>query len=103
MAAVPGDLNLDSLLLRSPDVVFRNVAGEAVLVPIRKNVGDLDSIYTLNEVGACVWERLATPQTLGQLVEFIGETYEAPHDLLVAELSEFIHNLLTRKLIQLQK
>ena len=37
-------------------VVSRKIADEVILVPIRKNVGDLESIYNLDEVGARIWE-----------------------------------------------
>ena len=37
-------------------VVSRSIAGECILVPIRRKAGDLTSIYTLNEVGSRIWE-----------------------------------------------
>ena len=36
----------------SPDVVFRRVGEEAVLVPLSQNVGNLDWVYTLSPVAA---------------------------------------------------
>ena len=32
------------------------IAGETIVVPIRGQVGDLESIYNLNEVGSVIWE-----------------------------------------------
>jgi hypothetical protein len=34
----------------APDLVTRKVGDEAVIVPIRNRVGDLESVFTLNEV-----------------------------------------------------
>lgn len=47
---------VNELYQKSPDVIFRRVADEYILVPIRQKVVDLRSIYTLNEVSAFIWE-----------------------------------------------
>jgi len=60
--------------VKAPEFVSRRIADEMLLLPIRKNLGDLESIYTLNEVAARVWELLDGQRTV-----------EAIRDLLVAE------------------
>lgn len=47
-----------TIYTRDPDVVFRKIADEFVLVPIRRRAVDLKSVYTLNAVGAFVWEQI---------------------------------------------
>ena len=39
---------------RHGEFVTREVAGETLVVPLRAGVGDLDSIYTVNDVGAAI-------------------------------------------------
>jgi len=36
------------------NLVTRNIGGETIIVPVEGHVGDLDSIYTLNEVGSTI-------------------------------------------------
>ena len=43
---------------KSDAVVFRKIGDECILVPVRQGVGDLESIYTLNETAARIWELL---------------------------------------------
>jgi Coenzyme PQQ synthesis protein D (PqqD) len=43
---------------RKSEFVTRTIAGEAVLVPIRGQIRDLDAIYHFNEVGAFIWNLL---------------------------------------------
>ena len=43
---------------KNENFVYRMIKHETILVPIKDNVGDMDSLYNLNEVGAFVWERL---------------------------------------------
>ena len=38
--------------------VTRQIAGETLIIPIASQVGDLDAIYTLNEVGSRIWALL---------------------------------------------
>jgi len=80
---------------KDPLIVSREIAGETILVPIRQNVGDLESIYTLNETGALAWELMDGDHTLSeiraQLVdEYLVDDEEAEEDLLdlIAQLEE---------------
>lgn len=64
-------------------------------MPIRQNVGDLESIYTLNETGARVWALLDGQTGVGEIRDAIVDEYEvsageAEQDLLelLAQLEE---------------
>jgi len=72
------------LFMRNPDFIFRKVVNEIVLVPIHQDVADMESVYTLNELGAFVWEQLGQP---------ILEEYEADPELVSVELQEFLDQL----------
>jgi len=61
-------LNLtDQKVVRSKNFIFRQIVEEMVLVPIRQNVADLDSIFTLNELGAFIWGKLEVPDPTRRL------------------------------------
>ncbi len=80
-------LPLDNRYCHDPNIIDREIAGEVILVPIRNNVGDLESIYTLNETGARIWALLDSEHTLADVrdaivAEFDVETEEAEADLL---------------------
>jgi hypothetical protein len=49
---------LERVFKKRDAVVFRKIGDECILVPIRQGVGDLESIYTLNETAARIWELL---------------------------------------------
>jgi len=49
---------LDKIFKKNDAMVFRKIGDECILVPIRQGVGDLESIYTLNETAARIWELL---------------------------------------------
>jgi len=86
---------LTSVVRQSPNIVSRNIAGEAVLVPIARTADEVDSIYTLNETASTIWDALDGQRTLGDILDLVVAEYEvtreqAEQDLydLVAQLSE---------------
>jgi hypothetical protein len=42
---------------KSDGVVERQIHNEHILVPIRKDVAELNSLYTMNELAAFIWGR----------------------------------------------
>jgi hypothetical protein len=79
---------------KDPSIVYRVIAGEAILVPIRRRTADLESIYTLNETGARIWDLLDGRRTLGEIKAQLVEEYEgAVPEKVEADLREFIENL----------
>lgn len=86
-------ISLDDRYRQSDAIISRNIAGEAVLVPLRRNAADLDHIYALNETAAVAWAALDGQTPLRDvlariLAEFEVEKPEAEADLLelVAQL-----------------
>jgi Coenzyme PQQ synthesis protein D (PqqD) len=78
---------LEKVYDKSDAVVSRRVGDEFVLVPIRQSVGDLDSIYTLNETGARIWEWIDGETKVRRLKERLLEEFdvcseEAERDLI---------------------
>lgn len=49
---------LDTVFKKSDAIVFRKIGDEYLLVPIRQGGGDLESLYTLNETAARIWDLL---------------------------------------------
>jgi hypothetical protein len=75
---------------RNPDFIFRKVVDEFILVPIHQDVADMDSIYTLNGVGAFLWGHLDQPRTQADLQAAMLEEYAADPQVLIADLERFL-------------
>jgi hypothetical protein len=82
--------NNDSRYQRNPDFIYRRIVDESVLVPIHRDVANMDSIYTLNEVGAFIWEQLEQPTTQSALQGAILHAYDADPGVLLADLERFL-------------
>ncbi len=92
--------SLDATYVISSDVVARDIEGELIIVPLAAGVGDLeDELYTLNETGRAVWERLDGRRTLAEVVEELAVEYEASAEVLRADVLGLVDELLKRKIL----
>lgn len=80
---------------RNLDFIYRRIVDESVLVPLHNNVADMDCIYTLNGMGAYLWERLAIPATQAELEEAIMAEYDAEPVVLVKDLEKFLAEMVS--------
>lgn len=71
MSAHTLPITLTHRLLRSEDVLFQNLDGEAVLLDLAS-----ETYFGLNEVGTKVWELLESSPTLGEIVSLLQSEYE---------------------------
>jgi len=85
---------------KGSDFVTRRIAGETIIVPIRSGVGDLNSIYTLNEVGTRIWELIDGRTQSSQIVEVIGTEYEVTAEETAKDVAEFLQSLEAAGLIK---
>jgi hypothetical protein len=83
----------EKIYRKNPDIVFRKIANELILVPIRQNVGDLQSIYTLNETGARIWDLIDGKKNLSQIKKIINEEFEASAEEVDVDLKLFLSQL----------
>jgi hypothetical protein len=85
---------------KNPDVVFRKIADEFILVPVRQKVVDLKSIYTLNEVGAFLWEQLDGRKDVAQVQESVLESFDADPLQVAPDIRDMLAQLEALGLIQ---
>lgn len=74
-------------------VVTRRFGAETLLVPVCAGVGDLDSVYTLNEVGTTIWDALAQPTVVTELVALIATDYDVGLDQASIDVDAFLADL----------
>jgi hypothetical protein len=84
---------LDKVYSKSDSIVFRKIADEFILVPIRQNVGDLESIYTLNETAACIWELIDGKMKIEEIKEKLIEEFEVTPEEAEKDIVEHLMQL----------
>ena len=86
--------DLEQCYCKNESFVFRRIESETILVPIKDNVGDMGSIYNLNEIGAFIWEQLDGTRNLKAVKDKILDEYEVSPQEAEADLNEFINDLI---------
>ncbi len=89
-------VSLDSSVVVPKDVVFREIAGESVLLDLRTG-----EYFGLNEVGTRIWSLLAETGSLGLAHERLLEEFEVDPSQLRRDLLSLVEELARRCLVDL--
>ena len=93
-------VSLDGLYKPSEDIVARNIEGELIIVPLVSGIGDLeDELYTLNETGKAIWDRLDGKQKLREILAELSTEFEAPAGEIEKDLIGLMEELVRRKIL----
>jgi methyltransferase-like protein len=86
-------VDLKSIPSHSPSIVTRKTGDEYVLVPVANNIADMDSVYTLNETGAFIWELIDGKKSVEDLIEAVIKEYDVDSITATTDVFSFINNL----------
>jgi hypothetical protein len=92
-AALDGESYLRKRFVKDQSIVTREIAGEMILVPIRSTAGELNSIYTLNEVGARIWQLVDGETTVERIRNTLYAEYEVDPEVLEEDLIQLLEQL----------
>jgi hypothetical protein len=81
---------LKSILSPSPSVVTRKTGNEYVLVPVANNIVDMNSVYTLNETGAFIWEQINGKRSVEEIISALTSEYDIAYETASEDVFSFI-------------
>ena len=84
---------------RSNSVVSRVIADETLIVPVRRGVGDLASIYSLNPVASAIWRAISQPCATNEIVQIIKEEFDADSAAISADVDSFLAEMTAAGLV----
>jgi len=97
------ELTLQTIYQPSEDVVAREIEGEIIIIPLAAGIGDMeDELYTLNETGKMIWDRLDGRNTLAEIAASLADEYDAPLDEIERDVLGLIEELARRKIVVAQ-
>ncbi len=88
-------MRLAAVYRRNPDFVQRDVAGECILVPIKRQLTDVNSIYVLNDTGAALWNRIDGTRSVQDIQAQFCEEYDVTTDRLRHDCETLLTDLLS--------
>lgn len=93
-------VNPDTVFKQSEDVVAREIEGEIILVPLAAGIGDMeDELYSLNETGRAIWDRLDGTRSLRQIASELATVYSAPATDIERDITGLVGELERRKML----
>ena len=77
---------------RDPGVIARRIAGETILVPTTRRAREM-ALFTLNEVGTFLWERLDETSSAVELARSVVEHFEVDEARASRDVLDFLAEL----------
>lgn len=84
---------LKSILSHSKSIVTRKTGEEYILVPITNNIVDMNSVYTLNETGAFIWDLIDGKRNVEEIIAALTDEYEIDPQSAEKDVFSFIENM----------
>lgn len=85
---------MNRIYKHNPDMVYRDIEGEYLLVPVRQSVSDMDDyIYRLDKTGAWIWKLLDGRRSIGGIVDEVAGVSGADRHTVEKDILEYIENL----------
>jgi hypothetical protein len=88
-----------SRFVRSDSVVSRVIANETLIVPVRRGVGDLSSIYSLNPVASTIWDAISKPRSKAEIVQLVEEKFDADASAANDDIESFLAEMTAAGLV----
>jgi hypothetical protein len=85
----------------SSSLVSRVIAGEAIVVPIRRGAADMDSIFAFNETGTALWKLIEQNQSGAEMIAFLEREYGISVENATADTERFLTDLAEAGLIEI--
>lgn len=83
------------------NVIYRNIAGEHVLIPVGSEVLEQNGMFVMTDLAAEIWQMLEKGKETETIIQELLEEYEVEEGVLRKDVEEFLQKLVTGKLIEL--
>lgn len=98
------EITRETVCVPSRNVVAREIEGDIIIVPLVSGMGDSDEeLYTLNETGQTIWQKLDGTSTLGQVAVSLSDEFASPVEEITADVLEFAMEMTRRRMLSVVK
>ena len=81
-------------------VIYRNIAGEHVLIPVGSIAMDQNGMYVMTELGGQIWQMVDGGAPKEQIISALLEEYEVEEGRLRADVEDFLQRMIDKNLIE---
>jgi hypothetical protein len=96
------ELLLESICMISEDLITREVEKEIIIIPLTGTFSNnRDDLFTLNETGKAIWEKVDGKRSLADVLQLISEEFEGETSELEEDVLGFSRELYRRGMLVL--
>ena len=90
-------MDADTVIRRRADMAHSSMGDEVVILS-----NQTSRYLGLDGVGARVWELIAEPKSITEILDTLGNEYDVNEDKLASDVQGFIYELHEKQLIQIE-
>ena len=84
---------------KAPGFVSRAIGDETIVVPVSDGVGNLEAVFTMNAVGAVIWQRIDGAASVDDLAHAVVREFAVDPAVASQDVAEFVASLSARGLV----
>jgi hypothetical protein len=93
---MPGlTVTAETILVRDSEPVAATVDENVVILSIRAG-----SYFDFNKVGSDIWNMLAEPHRVRQILDGLSQTYDIDADTITSDVTAFLQTLIDNRLVR---
>ena len=81
-------------------VIYRNIAGEHVLIPVGSIAMDQNGMFVMTELGGQIWQMVDGGATKEEIITALLKEYEVEESRLRADVEDFLQRMIDKNLIE---
>ena len=94
------NVTLRTICAPSEDIVAREIEGDTIIVPLVAGIGDADDeLYTLNETGQAIWQKLDGRRTLDEVAKTLKQEFDGDPGMLESDVLGFAAEMTRRGIL----
>jgi hypothetical protein len=93
-------MNINTLMKRSENIVFRKIEDLYVLLPMSASAEGMEYLYNMNEIGSMIWEKIDGTKTFDDILGELVLEYDGIEETIEQEAADFINDLKAAKMIE---
>ncbi len=83
----------ESLIDKQKNIISKKINNEYLLVPLTGNIANMNSLFTLNETAAFLWEKIDGEKNIRQLAQEIVKEYNVEMEEAYSDAEIFIRKI----------
>ena len=93
-------IDCGSILSRSDGAVFRKIAGEGLIVPVKGRLADLQCVYGVEGVAEWIWDQIDGVRSVSEIASSLAVEYDVDAPTALEDCRAFCDDLLSAGLVQ---